>query len=164
MPISREVETQLRRDRVLQMSSQGYNQQEIADKLKYSQSTISNDINYLKRASVEKLRLHIGHIAFQYDQVCTNLELLRREGWILYQKTSDERIKAMLINTLMGVNETILQVQAAGDMINQELIAESEQAVEESREKLQQFEEQHINEEQEESAATAIEEGNSSEA
>jgi DNA-binding CsgD family transcriptional regulator len=60
MPISREVETQLRRERVLQMSSQGYNQQEIADKLKYSQSTISNDINYLKRASVEKLRQHIA--------------------------------------------------------------------------------------------------------
>jgi transcriptional regulator len=138
----------LRRERVLQLTSQGLNQQEIADKLNWSQATVSNDINYLKRASVDKLRQHIGHLAFQYDQVRANLELLRREGWALFEKTQDERIKAMLINTLMGVNETILQVQAAGDMINQEMLAETQDIIEETREELEHMEEHAIGGEQ----------------
>jgi transcriptional regulator len=56
--ISKEVETQLRRDRVLELTSKGLTQQEIADRLKYSQQTISNDIIYLRKKARENLQQH----------------------------------------------------------------------------------------------------------
>jgi DNA-binding NarL/FixJ family response regulator len=49
MDISREQEIQFRRDRVLELSSKGLTQQEIAVQLKYTQQTISNDLKYLQK-------------------------------------------------------------------------------------------------------------------
>lgn len=53
MPISREQEIQFRRDRVLELSSKGLTQQEIAVQLKYTQQTISNDLKYLQKKAIE---------------------------------------------------------------------------------------------------------------
>lgn len=122
MLISREVEIQSRRDRVLQLASSGLTQTEIATNLNYSQQTISNDLAYLRRKATENIAKYTEGIAFQHAKVKANLELIIREGWQLYQRITDNKLKVMLFNTLKDVNESLLQVDAVGDIIRQEMM------------------------------------------
>jgi predicted transcriptional regulator len=141
MPISREVETQLRRERVLELTSKGKTQTEIANILNYSQPTISNDVIYLRKKAKENLQNHFSLLPYQYEQAKSNLESLRKEAWALLEQTKDEKIKVSLYPIIQHLNESILQVAAAGDIIAQEVIAESVEAAKEAREALQEINE-----------------------
>ena len=43
----------------------------------------------------------------------------------MYEKTGDERVKVMLYNTITNVNMAIMHVRSTGDIIEQEVLAES---------------------------------------
>jgi orotate phosphoribosyltransferase-like protein len=100
MPISKEVEEQLRRDRVLELTSKGKTQQEIADILNYSQQTISNDVVYLRKRARENLQKHAQELPYHYDQAINNLTSVRKEAWALIEQTKDERVKASLFTII----------------------------------------------------------------
>jgi orotate phosphoribosyltransferase-like protein len=137
--MSKETEIQVRRDRVFELSSKGLNQTEIADKLNYSQQTVSNDLAYLHRKAKENLTKGCSDLAYQYEEALTNLRALRKEAWILLEQTKDDRIKVSLYGVIQHINESILQTLAAADVIAQELIADSQSAAEQGREELQEI-------------------------
>ena len=60
-----------------------------------------------------------------YQQVLSNLKSIRKEAWALYEKTGDERVKVMLYNTITNVKMAIMHVRSTGDIITQEVLAES---------------------------------------
>jgi hypothetical protein len=122
MPVSRSAEIQLRRDRVLELHSKGLTQSEIAVKLNYAQQTISKDIAYLKQKSMENLRLHYQELPYQREQALSNLYSIRKEAWALLEQIKDDRLKANLYVILKDINEAILDVLAAGDLIAQEVV------------------------------------------
>jgi DNA-binding CsgD family transcriptional regulator len=145
MPISKEVEAQLRRDRVLELTSKGKTQTEIADILNYSQQTISNDIIYLRKRAKENLQNHSQELPYHYEQALSNLTSVRKEAWALAEQTKDERLKASLFTIIKDVNESILEVLAAGDIIEKEVTA-AELAAKKAEEELQEIKEvQHYN-------------------
>lgn len=53
--------------------------------------------------------------------VLSNLEQIRKEAWLTVANTSDARSKSVLFNTLIAVNREIMDVIAAGDLIEQEV-------------------------------------------
>lgn len=57
--ISKPNEIKLRRAAALELTAKGYPQTEIAHKLNYHKSTISNDIRYLKEQAQKQLRQHV---------------------------------------------------------------------------------------------------------
>jgi DNA-binding CsgD family transcriptional regulator len=58
MPLSYEEEIEIRREAVLELSSKGLTQQQIAQKLGYSQAQISKDLTALKSRAREQLTNH----------------------------------------------------------------------------------------------------------
>jgi hypothetical protein len=141
MPISKEAEAQLRRDRVLELTSKGKTQTEIADILNYSQQTISNDVIYLRKRARENLQNHSQELPYHYEQALSNLTSVRKEAWALIEQTKDERVKASLFAIIKDVNESILEALAAGDIIEQE-VREAESAAMEAEEELEEIKQQ----------------------
>jgi predicted transcriptional regulator len=141
MPISKEAEAQLRRDRVLELTSKGKTQTEIADILNYSQQTISNDTIYLRKKARENLQNHSQELPYHYEQALNNLTSVRKEAWALIEQTKDERVKASLFTIIKDVNESILEALAAGDIIEQE-VREAESAAMEAEEELEEIKQQ----------------------
>ncbi|MFL6483764.1 MAG: hypothetical protein ACJ70Z_03490 [Nitrososphaera sp.] len=99
--MSKEVETQLRRDRVFELASKGLTQQEIADRLNYSQQTISNDFIYLGKKARENLQQYSQELPYYYEQALSNLRSLRKEAWALAEQTKDERLKASFMLVIL---------------------------------------------------------------
>jgi transposase len=56
--ISKPNEIKLRRAAALELTAKGYSQTEIAHRLNYHKSTISNDIRYLKEQAQKQFKQH----------------------------------------------------------------------------------------------------------
>jgi transposase len=59
-----------RRARVLELDSQGYNQNEIAVKLQIAKGTVNSDLAYLKRQAQQNLQKHIDKTVPEEYQKC----------------------------------------------------------------------------------------------
>jgi transcriptional regulator len=67
----------LRREKVLELSSRGLTQ-EIAAQLGTSQKTISNDLEWLRRDAIEFVHQNREHVALGYRKVMSNLYQLKK--------------------------------------------------------------------------------------
>lgn len=136
MPLSYEDEIEIRREAVLELASKGWTQQQIAQKLGYSQAQISKDLAVIRSRAREQLTNHYQELPMRYRMVLSNLEAIRKEAWQTVAHTQDARSKSVLFNTLIGVNREIMDVIAAGDLIEQE-VANAELIAKEAKEDLQ---------------------------
>jgi len=59
-----------RRARVLELDSQGYNQNEIAVKLQIAKGTVNSDLAYLRKQAQENLQKHIHEVVPEEYQKC----------------------------------------------------------------------------------------------
>ena len=59
-----------RRSRILELSSEGYSQREIATKLQIGKGTVTNDLLYLKKQAQENLQYHIHEVVPEEYQKC----------------------------------------------------------------------------------------------
>jgi hypothetical protein len=121
MPLSYEEEIEIRRETVLELASKGWTQQAIAAKLGYSQAQIPKDLAVVRSRAREQLTKHYEELPIRYRMILSNLEAIRKEAWQTVANTSDARSKSVLFNTLIAVNREILDVIAAGDLIEQEV-------------------------------------------
>jgi hypothetical protein len=81
-----------RRDRVLELSSQGFSQSEIATVLYVDKSIISRDMAYLRHRARENLKQHIHQtIPEEYQKACQTLNQVLRMTWSIVGKTEDEK-------------------------------------------------------------------------
>lgn len=135
MPLSYEEEIEIRREAVLELSSKGWTQQQIAQKLGYSQAQISKDLAVIRSKARDELTNHYLELPIRYRMVLSNLEQIRKEAWQTVANTQDARSKSVLFNTLIAVNREILDVIAAGDLIEQE-VANAELIAKEAKEDL----------------------------
>jgi hypothetical protein len=59
-----------RRSKVLELSSQGYSQHEIAARLQITKGTVNSDLAYLRRQAQENLQHHIHEVVPEEYQKC----------------------------------------------------------------------------------------------
>jgi DNA-binding transcriptional regulator LsrR (DeoR family) len=59
-----------RKSRVLELSSEGYSQREIAQKLQLDKSTVNRDIQFLRQQAQENLQHHIHEVVPEEYQKC----------------------------------------------------------------------------------------------
>jgi DNA-binding transcriptional regulator LsrR (DeoR family) len=121
---------------VLELSSQGLTQQEIANRLLISQKTVSNDLTWLKKDAVEFIKRNREHIAFEYKQAMSNFYQLRKEAWKHFSSTKNDNVKTNLYGVIESINNNIMHLLSAGDMIELELLQKSKEQAEETREDL----------------------------
>jgi predicted RNA-binding protein with PIN domain len=94
------------------------------------------------------------HVAFEYKQALSNFYQLRKEAWKHFNSTESETVKTNLYSVIADINTSIQNMLSVGDMIAQEVIAESGAVAEEARQALEELDKL---EQQEEAATEAIE-------
>ena len=83
-----------RRDRVLELSSQGFNQSDIATVLQVDKSIISRDVAYLRNQAQENLQKHIHEtIPEEYQKAMVSINQILKMCWSIVSKTADEKTR-----------------------------------------------------------------------
>ena len=82
------------RSKVLELTSQGYNQSEISRILQISQPTISRDMRYLRQQAKENIKKYIDErLPEEYEKCMIGLTAILKEAWNTSEQTEDKRDK-----------------------------------------------------------------------
>ena len=96
---SRMQQIEWRRSQVLELSSKGHNQSEIARILHVDKSIISRDISFLKEQSKDAIRQYIGDkLPVEYEKCLVGLDAILKEAWNTVDKSSDKREKIQALS------------------------------------------------------------------
>ena len=83
-----------RRNKVLELSSQGYSQRDIASTLQVGLGTVNKDILFLQQKSRENLQYHINErVPEEYQNCMTGMKINLRQTLEIAGTTSDPRTK-----------------------------------------------------------------------
>jgi len=88
-----------RRNQVLELSSKGLTQSDIARTLQVNVSTICRDIYFLTQQSKENIRKYIDErLPAEYERCLVGLTSILKEAWITAAKTEDKREKLQALS------------------------------------------------------------------
>ena len=108
-----------RRDRVLELSSQGFSQSDIATVLQVDKSIISRDMAHLRHRAQEKLKRHIDQtIPEEYSKACDTVNMVLRMAWSIVGKTEDEKTKLQALALINDVNKYRTELVTNGVIVN----------------------------------------------
>jgi hypothetical protein len=111
-----------RRDRVMELSSQGFNQSDIAFALKVDRSIICRDVAYLKHQAQENLQYHIYEvIPAEYEKAMNSLNQVLRLTWAIVGKTPDEKTRLQALSLITECNKYRLDLASNGTIVNDAL-------------------------------------------
>ena len=83
-----------RRNKVLELSSQGYSQRDIASTLQVGLGTVNKDILFLRQMSQENLQHHIHErVPEEYQNCMTGMKINLKQTLEIAETTSDPRTK-----------------------------------------------------------------------
>jgi len=88
----------LRRDRVLELTSQGYSQRQIANVLQGGHSTVRNDVTFLRQKAKENIKSYVDErLPEEYGKCLVGITTILREAWTTSRRAQDnkERIQAL---------------------------------------------------------------------
>lgn len=83
-----------RRSKVLELSSQGFSQDEIAAKLQIAHGTVTGDLSYLRKLARDNLQKHIHEVVPEEYQKCmAGMKSNLKETLEIANSVNDPRIK-----------------------------------------------------------------------
>jgi predicted transcriptional regulator len=89
----------LRRDRILELTSQGYSQRQIANILQVSNGTVGNDQIFLRQKAKENIKKYVDEkLPEEYERCLVGITTILREAWDTSHRTdinSKEKIQAL---------------------------------------------------------------------
>jgi IS30 family transposase len=101
--LTTEVKQQLnwRRIKVLELSSQGYSEREIANTIKVSDTTVHRDLAYLRGQAQKNLQRYINEtIPDIHQKSLTGINQVLKMAWSIANKDMDNRTKLQVQNGL----------------------------------------------------------------
>src|ERR671931_2315441 len=88
-----------RRNKVQELSSQGYNQSEISRILQISQPTINRDMIYLRQQAKANIKKYIDErLPEEYEKCLVGLNAITKEAWNTAHNTEDKREKMQALS------------------------------------------------------------------
>ena len=91
---SKDSKVDWRRNKVLELSSQGYSQRDISSTLQVGLGTVNKDILFLRQMSRENLQHHIHErVPEEYQNCMTGMKINLRQTLEIAETTSDPRTK-----------------------------------------------------------------------
>jgi hypothetical protein len=88
-----------RRNKVQDLSSQGYNQSEISRILQISQPTINRDITYLRQQAKDNIKRYIDErLPEEYEKCLVGLNAITKEAWNTAHDTEEKREKIQALS------------------------------------------------------------------
>jgi predicted transcriptional regulator len=107
-----------RRDRVLELSSQGFTQSDIATMLQVDKSIISRDMAYLRDQAQENLQKHIHQtMPEEYQKAMTGINQVLKMCWSIVNKTEDEKTKLQALSLINDCNKYKIDLSTNGIVI-----------------------------------------------
>ena len=88
----------MRRDRILELTSQGYSQRQIAQMLQIANGTVGNDQLFLRQKAKENIRKYVDErLPEEYEKCLVGITSILREAWTTSNRAQDnrERIQAL---------------------------------------------------------------------
>jgi hypothetical protein len=108
-----------RRTKVLEYSSEGFNQNEIAKFLQLHESTISRDMEYLRQESRQALQEYITKkLPDEVRKTFTAMDLILKTAWHTVHTTEDEKTKLNALNLINTVMASRVQLLANVDVVD----------------------------------------------
>jgi hypothetical protein len=88
-----------RRDKVLELTVQGYSQREIAKLLQVGNGTIASDQMFLRQKAKENIREYLNErLPDEYEKCMAGINSILKEAWITSQNTEDKREKIQALS------------------------------------------------------------------
>jgi predicted transcriptional regulator len=88
-----------RRDKVQELSSQGYSQRDIAQILQVSNGTVNRDLSILRQQAKTNIKKYIDErLPEEYEKCMVGLTAILREAWTTSQNTEDKREKIQALS------------------------------------------------------------------
>jgi len=88
-----------RRNKVVELASQGHNQSDISRILQISQPTINRDMSYLRKQSKQNIKKYIDErLPEEYENCMVGLTSILKEAWNTATNTEDKREKIQALS------------------------------------------------------------------
>jgi transcriptional regulator len=111
-----------RRCRVLELSSKGHNQSEIAKVLQVDKSIISRDISFLREKSKENIRKYIEEkLPIEYEKCLVGINAILKEAWNTVEHSSDKREKFQALSLAKECYETKFELLTNATVVDDAL-------------------------------------------
>jgi hypothetical protein len=119
---SNNLNVEWRRNRVLELSSQGFTQSDIATVLHVTQPTVNKDMAHLKQQARDKLQKHINEtIPAEYQKACHTIDMVLRMTWSIVGKTEDEKTRLQALALINDVNKYRTELVTKWVIVNDSL-------------------------------------------
>jgi DNA-binding transcriptional MerR regulator len=119
---TRVQQVEWRRDRVLELSSQGFSQSDIATVLQVDKSIISRDVAHFKRQAQDNLQHHIHEtIPAEYEKAMNSLNQVLRYTWTIAGKTADEKTRLQALTLITECNKYKIDLATNGTIVSDAL-------------------------------------------
>ena len=111
-----------RKSQVLELSSQGYTEREIASRLQVHCKTVHRDLVYLNKQARENLQHHIHEtIPAEYQKSMNSLNQVLRMSWSIVGKTEDEKTRLQALALINDVNKYRTELVTNGVIVHDSL-------------------------------------------
>src|SRR5205814_9375860 len=88
-----------RRNKVLELSSQGHSQPEIATILQVGLGTVNRDLSYFRNQAKDNIEKYIDErLPEEYEKCLVGLNSIVKEAWSISQQTQDRREKIQALS------------------------------------------------------------------
>jgi Trp operon repressor len=90
---------QWRRDKVLELSSQGHSQREISTMLQIGIGTVNRDLSYLREQSKDKIKKYIDEtLPNEYEKCLVGITSILKEAWTTSQSSENKKEKIQALS------------------------------------------------------------------
>jgi IS30 family transposase len=120
--LSTETKQQLdwRRSKVLELSSQGYSEREIAETIKVSDTTVHRDLVYLRVQAQENIEKHVHETVPDTLQKClTGINQVLKMAWSIVSKDIDNKTKLQALSLINDCNKYKMDLATGSAVCNQ---------------------------------------------
>jgi hypothetical protein len=107
-----------RRNKVLELSSQGLTQSDIATVLKVTQPTINKDLTSIKKQATANLQQHIQEtLPHEYQKCMVGINQVLKMAWSIINKTVDDKTSLQALALINDCNKYKMDLTTNGIVI-----------------------------------------------
>ena len=98
-----------RRNKVMELASQGHNQSEISRILQISQPTVNRDIAHLRQQAKDNIRKYIDErLPEEYEKCLVGLTAILKDAWNISQNAQENKEKISALELAKSCYQTKL--------------------------------------------------------
>jgi orotate phosphoribosyltransferase-like protein len=107
-----------RRNKVLELSSQGLTHSEITTVLKITQPTVNKDLTYVKKQAIENLQRHVQVTSpHKYQKCMVGINQVLKMTWSIIGKNIDDKTRLQALALINDCNKYKMELTTNGVVI-----------------------------------------------